>query len=146
MRESAERALIWIVVITLFASVIGVTYLVFQPSTQPDPHTEFYLLGENNSTDNFPTNLTVGETGSITVGITNNEHKQMDYTIVLLFDGEITATEMVQVPNGETREQQLQFTPESSGRKTLRILLFRVDGGTEELYRDAKLSVKVRET
>jgi len=49
--------------------------------------TEFYLLTENESGDlvaaGYPTNMTRGESGSLVVGIGNQGHESVEYTVVV---------------------------------------------------------------
>lgn len=145
MRDSAERALTWTLALALLASVVGVAYLAAAPPETTDPYTEFYLLGTGGNASGYPTNLTVGETGEVVVGISNHEHERMRYTVVAVLDGEMVERRSVRVPDGETWEGTVEFTPDSPGRKRLDVLLYRERPTSSELYRDLRLFVEVRE-
>ena len=61
--------------------------LTYSLGTPKQNFTEFYLLTEDNETRdlvaaNYDTNLSVGEKSSVYVGITNHEHRKMEYTVV----------------------------------------------------------------
>lgn len=45
--------------------------------------TEFYVLGESGKADDYPTNLTVDETGTVTLGVTNYEQAMLNYTLAI---------------------------------------------------------------
>ncbi len=62
----------------------GVVAFVPSPGT---PYTEFYLLTQNENgrfvADDYPTDITVGENRRMYVGVTNEENRQMNYTIIV---------------------------------------------------------------
>ena len=46
-----------------------------------ETYTEFYILNENGTTENYPTNLTIGENGMVIVGVICHEHEKTKYTV-----------------------------------------------------------------
>lgn len=88
--------------VALVASVLvaagGGAYAVLGPQ-QGQSYTEFYLLGENESgslvADDYPTTLEEGENATVIVGISNHEHRQIQYTVV-------SRLQRVQVEGNET--------------------------------------------
>lgn len=125
MKDSHERLLTWILIFVLVASVAGVGYVAVTPRQTTDPYTEFYVLGSPANASNYPTNLSVGETGTLVVGITNHEHRNTAYTVsIVLGNRTVTARTMI-ISEGETWEGEFAFTPTSAGRKQLSIRLYR---------------------
>jgi uncharacterized membrane protein len=72
-------------VLSLLLAVSSVGYGVMVP-TDGESFSELYLLTESDSgalvADDYPTNLTVGESESLHVGIGNHENTAVNYTIV----------------------------------------------------------------
>jgi uncharacterized membrane protein len=70
--------------ILLTISIITVTcillYVILTPKLG-EKFTEFYILDSNNRTDNYPTNLTIGENATVNIGIVNHEYKTINYTV-----------------------------------------------------------------
>lgn len=145
-RERAERALTWVLAATLVASLVGVVYVATTPQQTSDPYTEFYILGPEGNATGYPTNLTVGETGTLIVGITNHEHRETQYTVALANNSSLITTRTVTVQDEATWEDRVTFTPTEPGRLRLRILLYRGDTAdlAEEPYQRLRLWVDVR--
>jgi uncharacterized membrane protein len=105
-------------------------------------YTELYLLTESDDgrllADDYPTELAIGETYSIVVGIRNHEHERTEYTVVTLLQPIQSGSEPqvlgqqqldrfeVTIPSNETRRQSREFTPQITGeRLRLLFLLYR---------------------
>ena len=145
MREEYNRILTWMLALALVASVIGVIYVAVTPQETTEPYTEFYILGTEGNASDFPTNLSVGETGRLIVGITNHEHERTTYTVVSTLKNRTVDKRTVTVADERTWEKEFSFTPESPGEKRLQILLYKgenVNSG-EEAYRRLRLFVNV---
>ena len=137
----------WALAVMLIVALAGVVYVSLTPGAEADPYTEFYLLGPDGNASDYPTNLSAGETGELTGGITNNEHQSMTYTVVLLLDTESVTEQTVEVADGETWEGELRFTPDDAGVKRLDILLYVGEDPNldDEPYRKLELVVDVAE-
>lgn len=125
MDDRRERQVTLVLVGAILVSTLGVMYLAATPDQRADPFTEFYIEGAEGNAADYPQNLSVGETGTVTVGIANHEHQTMRYTLVMHLDGETIESQAVTVGNEETWERERSFTPRSSGRKRLQIHLYR---------------------
>ena len=70
-------------IILMMAILIAITTLIYVISTpnNAEAFTEFYLLGPEETLDDYPYELLVGETSKIYIGLANHEQKQMTYTI-----------------------------------------------------------------
>jgi uncharacterized membrane protein len=136
-----------VLALTFVASLIGVAYIATTPQETSESFTEFYALSPEGNASEYPTDLSVGETGTLSVGITNHEHEETVYTVLVVFENRTTATRTATVAAGRSWNGEFSFTPESAGRKKLRILLYR--GGeaipSQEAYRNLRLWVTVSE-
>lgn len=123
--DRRERVLTLVLLLALVAALIGVVHVAVFPVQTATPFTEFYILGTDGNATGYPTNLTVGETGELIVGITNNEGRSVTYTVVATMDRRQVANRTVTVSDGQNREWSLSFEAQSPGRHRLRILLFK---------------------
>ena len=146
-RESANRVLTVVLAVALVAALGGVVYVAQTPGAQEDPFTEFYSLGPGGEAAEYPTDLATGETGEFVVGITNNEHRQLAYTVALVVDGEVLEERTASVANGATWEDSFEIGFDDPGEKRLEILLFRGEeaGALDDPYQELRLIVEVRE-
>lgn len=137
----------WILAVMLIVALAGVGYVAMTPRVEEDPYTEFYILGPGGEATDYPTNLTTGETGEFIVGITNNEHKDLTYTVVLVLGGEMIEEQSVILEDRRTWEEELVFRVEEPGERQLDILLFVGDeaGSLNDPYQELQLVIEVRE-
>lgn len=127
----------------LVLAVLGLIAIVVFPIPLTTANTEFYILGANESAADYPSNLSVGEEGTVTVGITNNEHREMSYRLVVESNESTFVSREVTVPRGETWEDEVTFSFDSSGEKKVELLLYK--GESEEVYRWVYVRVNVTE-
>ena len=78
--EKIDRVLNIILVIAIASSLIALVYVVAVPK-QGEKFTEFYILGPGGKASDYPTNLTVGEEGTIIIGIANHEYRTVSYGV-----------------------------------------------------------------
>jgi uncharacterized membrane protein len=69
-----------ILVIGILVSALALMYMVANPP-QRQNFTEFYILGANGNSSNYPQELAVGQAASVYLGIVNHEHRQVNYTV-----------------------------------------------------------------
>lgn len=145
MREERERIITGVLALVVFISLVGVAYIALTPRATTDPQTELYILGPDGTASGYPTNLTVEETGTVIVGITNQEQRSVTYTVLLRLDNETSASRVVTVDQGQTWEDRFSFTPESEGEKNLWIVLYKGQSPdtTRKPYRELWLFVNV---
>ncbi|MGM0405535.1 MAG: DUF1616 domain-containing protein [Thermoplasmatota archaeon] len=155
-----DKALVTGTVILLVASGALAVHIVTTPRTG-ERFTEFYILGEEGMADEYPNNLTVNETGRITIGATNREHETTDYTLVMglgyefedmasigtlsdnvTFSGNNTYFESdITLNHTENWNMTVNFSIETAGLYRLKLYLLR-DG---EVYRDLHYTIVVRD-
>jgi uncharacterized membrane protein len=158
-----------VLVVSLLLAVSSVGYAVLVPK-QGEAFTEFYLLTENETgelvADGYPTNLTVGEEGSLVVGIGNHEGEPVEYSVVVelqnvQFENGSNATTVLEertlrrfsadvAANGTWRRAHDVTPPMAGERLRLAYLLYRgeppAEPTVENAYRETHLWVNVSET
>lgn len=135
------RYLSLVLFLVLAVSVAGVMYVAVNPPPATEAYTEFYVLGPGGNATEYPSNLSVGETGTVIVGTTNHEHQSTDYTVEMRLDDRLVQERQLSLGTGETWEAKLSFTAREPGERQLRLQLFR-DGETG-VYRTLRVRVNV---
>lgn len=99
-------------VFSVLALMAGGAYMAFAAPSLPaeEPHTELYLLSENDegelTTTDLPTDLSGGETEPITIGIENHEGETQSYTAVV-YQQEVALSDDGQEVEGVGSEEEL---------------------------------------
>ncbi|MDD2614163.1 MAG: DUF1616 domain-containing protein [Methanosarcina sp.] len=132
-----------------FLILIGTgAYVVLVPQER-EPFTEFYILGSNGMANNYTTEYIQGESGTYIIGITNNEHRTMNYTMeVRLENKPLPLPEKLQhirLAHDKALKEPLEIMPPFKGENMkLEFLLF---NETEKNvpYKDLRLWINVEE-
>lgn len=113
----------------------GLTAYVASMPRVGECFTEFYVLGYGGKIENYPTNLTLGESGTVFLGVVNHEYEEVVYRIVIKLDNETIGTiDNITLNHEINLEKKYMFTPEKTGEKMkLEFILFRND--LNESYR-----------
>ena len=99
------KVLTFILAAALILAVGGTILIVVLPQPS-EPFTELYLLGPGGKASGYPTNLTVGQMGNVTVGVVNHENANVDYRLVATLANKTIATKtfsLAIVKNRKTR-------------------------------------------
>ncbi|NJE62134.1 DUF1616 domain-containing protein [Thermococcus sp. 21S7] len=75
-----DKALTVILIIAIITSIGTLAYVVTHPKPG-EAFTEFYILGPDGIADNYPTDLKVGQNGTVIIGIVNHEHRNVTYYV-----------------------------------------------------------------
>lgn len=139
-------ALVVVLTLALLASVSFLAYAVLAP--QPgEPFTGFYVLGPDGDAGNYPERMRLGDAAPVIVGITNHEHRDMAYDLVVLLNDSVNTSrlyeENVFVVNGQTWEKRIELKPDLTGTDLKIELLLYADGNYTAPYRDLRLFVDV---
>nr|WP_277552416.1 DUF1616 domain-containing protein [Halobaculum sp. YSMS11] len=162
-----DAALNVLLAVSVIIAVSAVGYAVAVPQ-QGESFTEFYLLTEGDDgelvADDYPTEYTRGETGSLVVGVTNQEHESAQYTVLVqlqrveVANNSTTVLEesrlnrwQVQLAHNETWRLQHSVTPEMSGdRLRLAYLLYKgsppAEPTVDNAYRELHLWINVSDS
>lgn len=143
--ESALRILL---LVSVLVSAVSVAYVLVNPK-QGVGFTEFYILGPDGGSSGYPTSLSIGDSGSVIVGVVNQEERTVDYRLEVLLDGSPLPLqpeeESISLENNERWERTVSFTPDVSGNNMkLEFLLYK-DTGPSEPYREVYLWLDVQE-
>ncbi|WP_292485229.1 DUF1616 domain-containing protein, partial [Methanohalobium sp.] len=147
-RPKLDKALSILLVISIIASVATLAYVVATPK-QGEQFTEFYVLGSGGMADNYPTNLEVGENGTVTIGIVNHEYEKTDYTLKMQLDNNTLPLndeiKTLTLDHNQTLEEPITFTPNKAGTNMkLEFLLYKNNNFTQP-YRNLHLWINVSE-
>lgn len=116
-----------VVLVLVAVGVIGVlVYVIAVPRTS-EQYTEFYLLNEEGKTGNYPSEMKLGETGSLIVGIINHERQDAIYRVEVRIDDVTTEIlDSLLLKNDEKSEQVMTFIPQKTGaHQKVEFLLFK---------------------
>lgn len=75
-----DKVLLVALAVSVMVALVSLVYVVVTPQHE-EPFTELYLLGLGGMADEYPSDLVVGENASLIVGVSNHEHRQMNYTL-----------------------------------------------------------------
>ncbi len=144
--SKTDRILTIVLVISILASVMTLAYVVATPK-QGERFTEFYILGPERMADNYRTQLVLGESVDVIVGIVNHEYSMVNYSVVIRLDDEIIDTpqslQNISLEHDQQWEKPVSFVPSVTGESMkLQYLLYREDNMTAS-YRDLHLWVNV---
>ncbi len=105
----------------------GLTVYVASMPRVRERFTEFYLLGSGEKLENYPTTLTLGEKGTIILGIVNHEYEKITYRVVIKLDNETIGTiDNITLNHEMLWQKKHTFIPEKIGEKMkLEFLLFK---------------------
>lgn len=163
--DRIDRALSVLLVVSLLFVGAGTAYTIAAPGDD-ETYTEFYLLAENETgalqATDYPTAFTVNESESLVVGITNQEHEPVAYTVVVTLQRVERQSESAPVlearelhrfqtrlAHGETWRKRHTITPRRTGT-TLRIRYLLYRGTPDSMtrpnaYRSLHLWINVTE-
>ena len=122
---------------------VGFTvYIIYNPPPG-ESFTEFYIVGPSGKAAGYPTNLTLGERGTVILGVVNHEYQDVSYRIVSgLENNTIETINDLVLGHDAGLEYNYTFTPEKTGeRMKLEFFLYR--DGVNEMYRSLHLWLTV---
>lgn len=138
-----DKAVSTVLLILLGVAVIATVYIIVNPSPG-EKFTELYILGAGDKAGNYPTNLTVGEVGNVTIGIVNHEQAKTTYNLVVTLNNATLSSQNYTLANNETREINYTFTPTKAGtNQTIEFKLFKLPDNTN-VYRSVFLYLNVQ--
>lgn len=131
-----------IIIILLLIAVVGIVYIIVNPSPN-ERFTELYILGANNQAGDYPTNISLNEAGNITIGIVNHEDATTNYNLIAKLNGLTISNQTYTLTNNETKNIKFSFTPTETGNnQTLTFDLYKLPtNGT--VYRSVFLHINV---
>lgn len=142
-RSRSVRLLTAGLAVVLVIAVAGVVAIAVAPIPLESGLTELALLGPNGTASGYPTNLSAGESGTVTVVVENREHRETTYTLLVRADGETLGTRTLTLADGGTWREEVTFTVPTAATTRIEFALYRgrtPDPGAEP-YRLAYVSL-----
>jgi len=137
-----DKVVSLILLILLAASIVAVVFITVNPKSG-EKFTEFYILGENGKAGNYPTNLTIGETGNVTMGIVNREQNVTSYDLIVQQNGNNLYNNTFTLSKNETKEIPFSFNAKTSGQnQKVDFKLYKLPNYTN-VYRSLTLYINV---
>ena len=143
VQDQTRRFFTWLLALALVASVVGSMAIAVSPPNPTESYTEFYVLDDDGDAEGYPTNLTVGESGRVIVGVSNQEHNDRTYTVELLLDGQSIDSRTLTVRDERTKDFTVSFSPTDPGRQRLVFRLYEGEEAAGEPYRRLRLWLNV---
>ncbi len=137
-----DKILSYILIISIVIAAASVIYIIVNPSPG-EKFTQFYILDSNGKAGNYPTNLSVGENGNLTINVINNEGSTANYQLVVNLENETLENQSFILANGEKKEIPLTFQPKQSGnQQKLEFILYKLPNNKQS-YRYLDLLINV---
>jgi len=140
-----NKALSIALALLILGSIGTLAYAIVTPK-QGEKFTEFYVLGPNGQAEGYPTELSMGETGKVILGVVNHEGEDnLVYNVELSIDGELKqVTGPLTLADEEKWEEEVSFIPDKMGEnQEVEFVLYRQ--GEEESHKSLYLWVDVRD-
>jgi len=146
--SKTDKIIAFILVLSILASMGSLAYIIGNPK-EGEHFTEFYILGKNRTTEDYPTEFVQGEKGTVIVGIVNHEYRPVDYTMEVRLENRSLplpeSQKQVSLGNNMSWEEPITFTPPFEGKNMkLEFLLFNETEKTVP-YRNLHLWINVTE-
>lgn len=146
--SKTDKALAFILILSILVSMGSLAYIIGSPK-EGEPFTEFYILGSNKTTSDYPTEFLLGEKGTVTVGIINHEYRPVDYTMDVKLENRSLSLpdnqKKIRLEHNMSWEKPITFTPPFEGKNMkLEFLLFNETEKTIP-YRNLHLWINVTE-
>lgn len=140
-----DRALSLFLLLCILASAATLAFAFMVPKTG-EKFTQFYILGPDGKADCYPTTLRLGESGTVIVGIVNNEYRDVTYDLMVVQNDSSGVsglfTDRITLADDQTLEKPVMLIPDRAGRSQIEFLLY-ADGNMETPYRELHLWVNV---
>ena len=97
-----DRALTIILAASIIIAVASLIYVIITPKAG-EKFTELYILGVGGDATVYPSNLAVGENGTVIIGVVNHEYRAINYTV------EVWLINQTVVYNESTDENETRY-------------------------------------
>lgn len=132
--------------IAMVLSIIIAVSMTAYAATTPkhgENFTEFYILGANGKTSDYPTNLSVGERGDVLIGVINHENTPTNYHMVIQLNGKTVHEEDIALADAEKWQNNFTFNSIQKGRnQKMDFLLYKLPDNNN-IYRSLHLRVNI---
>lgn len=137
-----DKIVSYVLLIAVVIAVAAVVYITINPSPG-ETFTEFYILGPDGKAGDYPTNLTVGEEGTVIIGIVNHEGNTANYEVIISLNDIVLKNETFKLVNNEEKRITFTFNSNQSGNgQKVEFLLYKLPDN-QQPYRSLDLLVDV---
>ncbi len=145
-KSKIDRVLAVLLVLSTLASVVGLAHIIGNPKER-EHFTEFYILGANKTADSYPTDLVLGKTKTVIIGIVNHEYRPVDYTMEMRLENKSLPLpedqKQISLAHNMSWIEPVTFTPPFKGSNMkLEFLLFN-ETEKQTPYRNLHLWINV---
>jgi uncharacterized membrane protein len=86
-----DKALYLCLALVVIGALSTLGYVIARPKAQ-EAFTNFYILGPGGMMENYPSDVILGQTAEISIGIENHENQNTSYRIETVYDGQKVET------------------------------------------------------
>lgn len=146
--SKTDKLIAFVMVLSILVSMGSLAYIIGNPK-EGEHFTEFYILGNNRTIGDYPTEFVQGEKGTVIAGIKNHEYRPVDYTMEIRLENRSLplpeSQKHVSLEHNMSWEEPITFTPPFEGENMkLEFLLFNETEKTIP-YRNLHLWINVTE-
>lgn len=139
--SKTEKLLSIILILTIILAIATTTYIILKPR-ESEKFTEFYILGSNGTASDYPTNITAGQNGNLTIWVVNHEQTTTKYKLVVTVSNRTLKTETITLNQGQKEEIPFNFTAGSAGQKKMEFFLYKLPD-QDTVYRSLHLWLNI---
>ena len=141
-----DRVFAVLLVLLIITSVVGLAHIIGNQKER-EHFTEFYILGANKTADGYPTDLVLGKSETVIVGIVNHEYRPVDYTMEMRLENQSLRLpedqKQISIAHNMSWIEPVTFTPPFKGNNMkLEFLLFN-ETEKQTPYRNLHLWINV---
>ncbi len=112
---SLDKVLSVSLVVAILVSLGSLGYVIAIPK-EGDKFSEFYILNIDGKAENYPEEITLGESAELIIGVVNHEYEAASYRIEVEINGnEVEQINAPRLAHEEKWERIVRFTPRSDG-------------------------------
>jgi uncharacterized membrane protein len=126
-----------ILIIALVIAISATAYIIIKPKPGVT-FTEFYILGPDGKSSNYPINLTAGQQGKVIIGVVNHEYAAISYQLVVKMNNNIIQSQTISLQNNAKKEIPFTFTASPPGQGKMEFLLYKLPDN-QKVYRSLHL-------
>lgn len=114
-QSNLDRIIRVILILAIVGMIGALVYMVQTPEIKGE-YTEFYILGPEGKTENYPGVVKIGEAAKVILVILNHEHEEIEYTVKIIVDDEIlNEIRSIRLAHEGKWEQEVGVMASSSG-------------------------------
>ena len=143
LAKGLSVALSVILGLAILATIGAIIYIANDPSAG-EKFTEFYLLGPGGKAENYPKDITLGQSAPVLLGIVNREKQPATYGFEVLVDNTtIYSKEGINLQNDEKWEGEVPVKPPAIGENQ-KVEFYLYKNNVPEPYLKLHLFVNIR--